>query len=73
MNFPSSVYLLGPEAVKKHLLDLLEAAIPGDRLILAASTEIRVPEECLKAVADVMEKATLPLSKEKINNIRKAI
>jgi len=71
MNFPSSVYLSGPEAVKNYLLDLLEMAIPGERVILAASTEIRVPEECLRAVAEVMREVTLPLSKQKIDNIRK--
>jgi len=73
MNYPSSVYLSGPEPVKNYLLDLLEMAIPGERLMLAASTEIRVPEECLRVVAEVMREVTLPLSKQKIDNIRNKI
>lgn len=70
INYPSSVYASGgPEAVRGHLLDLLRSTIPGDRIILAASTENYVPLEVLKAITEVMEKATYPLSKEGIERI----
>jgi hypothetical protein len=40
--------------------------------MLFASTENRVPEENIMVMAEVMEKATLPLSKEIIERIRKS-
>jgi hypothetical protein len=46
--------------------------IPGERTMLFASTENRVPEENIMAMSEVMEKATLPLSKEVIKKIRKS-
>ena len=61
LNFPSSIYILGPDATKRHLQELLKEAIPGNQLILAASTENMVNPECLKAITEVMEETTLPL------------
>lgn len=74
INFPSTVStLMGPrpQVVKDYLLEQLELMIPGERTMLFASTENRVPEENIMAMAEVMEKATLPLSKEIIEKIRK--
>lgn len=70
MNFPSSVYILGADAARKHLLQLLREAAPGKRLILAASTENIVDLECLGAITDVMEKLPFPLSLGSIESIR---
>lgn len=75
INFPSTVStLMGsrPQAVKDYLLEQLELLIPGEKTMLFASTENRVPEENIMAMAEVMEKATLPLSKEVIEKIRKS-
>jgi len=71
VGYPGSVLALGPEAVKKHLLNLLRSVIPGDRIILIASTENLVPDDCLLAMTDIMEKATLPLSKESVDKIQR--
>ena len=73
INYDNSQYVLGPEAVKKHLLKLLRSIVPGDRVIFDASTERWVPLECLKVFANVMEKATLPLSQESIDRIEKSL
>jgi hypothetical protein len=73
INFPSAVSTLPvhpPQAVKRSLIDYLESMIPGERVALIVSTENRVPEESLLAMTDVMEKATLPLSKESILNLQ---
>lgn len=70
INYPSSVYASGsPEAVRKHLLDLLSSAIPGDRILLAASTENYVPLEVLRAITEIMEKATYPITREWIEGL----
>lgn len=73
MNFPESVCVLGTEAVKRHLLELLMSVIPGDRLTLITSTEHMVPEDCLLAVTDIMEKAMLPLSMQSIFEIQRSL
>ena len=69
VGFPGSVYALGTEAVKKYMIDLLKLAIPGERLGIEASTENLVSDENLLVLSNILEKATLPLSKEKINKI----
>lgn len=69
-GFPGSVYTMGVNATKSWLLDFLESAIPGERIALIANTELPVPDEHLLAVSSIMEKAILPLSKEKIAKIR---
>ncbi len=73
INFPATISALmgpNPENVRKYLLEQLELMIPGERLMLFVSTEDRIPDENLIAMAEVMEKATLPLSKEVIEKIR---
>jgi len=73
INFPSAISTaLGPRPspVKEYLLEQLEKTIPSDRIMLIASTENFVPEDNIIAMAEVMEQATLPLSKETIEKIR---
>ena len=62
--------------IKKYLVEQLELMIPGERLMLIASTENVVPEENIIAMAELMEslrqrrkEATLPLSREVVQKI----
>jgi len=73
VGFPGSVYTLGTEVVKKYLLDLLRSVIPADMVAIEASTENLVSDENLLALTSILEKATLPLSKEKIDEIERSI
>ncbi len=73
INFPSAISTaLGPRpsAVKEYLIDQLEKTIPSERIMIIASTENFVPEDNIIAMAEVMEQATLPLSKETIERMR---
>jgi len=73
VNIPSSVSTAmgrSPRAVKEYLARQLELIIPGDRVMIIASTENYVPEDNVAAMAEAMEQATLPLSRESINKIR---
>ncbi|UCD73446.1 MAG: hypothetical protein JSW01_02035 [Candidatus Bathyarchaeota archaeon] len=68
VNFPSSVsVLMGPSDVKKYLVEQLKLMIPGARLLIIASTENYLPEENLRVMTEVMQRARLPLSKEEIS------
>ena len=40
INFPSSVHLSGPEAVRKAAVEILKEAAPGDRFIVGVSEDI---------------------------------
>ncbi len=66
-------HFMGPQALKKHLLDFLRSVIPGYRLVLDASTERWVPLDCLQMFANIMSKVTLPLTEEKIDNIEMSL
>jgi len=68
-GFPGSVYMLGPEATKKHALNLLREVVPGDRLCIEMSTENLVSNENLLMLTSVLENAELPLTQEKIDRI----
>jgi hypothetical protein len=73
INFPSAISTLPARSrreVKEYLIEQLRLVIPGERVALIVSTENRVSEENMMAMGDVMEKATLPLSRETIENIR---
>ena len=70
MNYPSSVCLMGPEAVKKHTLELLKQVVPGDRLLITASTENVVPHDSLLMLTEIISKVKLPFSKEDIEKIK---
>ncbi len=72
-GFPGSVYILGPEAVKKHALNLLREIGSGDRLVVEMSTENLVSNENLLMLTSVLENADLPLTKEKINKIERSL
>jgi uroporphyrinogen-III decarboxylase len=69
LGFPGSVYSLGTEAVKEYLIDLLNSVIPGDRIGIEASTENLVSDKHLHILSDILEKASLPLTSEKIKEI----
>lgn len=73
VGFPGAIYSLGTQAVKEYTLNLLRAAVPGERLVIAMSTENLVSNEHLIALASIFEKADLPLTEEKIEKIRKAL
>jgi hypothetical protein len=70
VGFPGNIYSMGPEATRKHALDLLKEVMPGDRVCLEASTENIVSNENLLTLTSVMEKADLPLTEEKIKKIQ---
>ncbi|MEM3047391.1 MAG: hypothetical protein QW057_09990 [Candidatus Bathyarchaeia archaeon] len=73
INFPASVYVAGgPAATRTHLISLLRSVMPGDRVILAASTENYVPLEVLTAITAVMEKAAYPLTKEALDAVERS-
>ena len=72
-GFPGSVYILGPEAVKKHALNLLREVGSGDRLVVEMSTENLVSNENLLMLTSIMENADLPLTKEKIDRIESSL
>ncbi|HEY81755.1 MAG TPA: hypothetical protein G4O01_00500 [Dehalococcoidia bacterium] len=73
VGFPGSVYSLGPEATKKHALNLLREVVPGERLCIAMSTENIVSNENLLMLTSVLEKAELPLTQEKIDQIERSL
>jgi len=72
-GFPGSVYTLGPEAVKRHALNLLREVGSGDRLVVEMSTENLVSNEELLMLTSVFENADLPLTKEKIDRIESSL
>jgi len=69
VGFPASVYYLGTATVKEYLLDLLRSIIPGDRICIEASTENLVSDEHLLVLSTILERASLPLTKEKVDEI----
>ena len=72
-SFPSSVYILGSEATKKHALNLLREVSTGDRLAVTMSAENIVSNENLLMLTSVLENAELPLTKEKIDRIERSL
>lgn len=73
VGYPGAVYALGPEAVKKHALELLRSVVPGDRLVMEMSTENLVSNENLLMLASVLENAHLPLTEERIDRIERSL
>ncbi len=71
-SFPASVIILGPEAVKKHALNLLRDVGSGDRLAIVFR-EKTIPNEELLMLTSVLENADLPLIKEKIDRIERSL
>ncbi len=61
-GFPGSVYILGPEAVKKHALNLLREVGSSDRLVIELCTETLLSDENLLLLTSVLENADLPLT-----------
>lgn len=73
LGFPGSIYVMGPEEAKKHMLGILRESIPGERLCVAMSTENIVSNENLLAMTGVLEKCDLPLTGKQIDKIEKAV
>jgi len=73
VGYPGSVYVLGPEAVKRHALSLLREVVPGDRLVIQMSTENQVSNENLLMLTSILENADLPLTTEKIDKIERSL
>ena len=73
LGFPGSVKILGPEAVKKHALNLLREVGSGDRLVFEMNAETLVSNENLLMLTSVLENANLPLTKEKIDRIERSL
>ena len=64
---------LGPKALKKHLLALLESMVPGHRVVMDVSTERWVPLDTLRMFSRIMSRCTLPLTEKKIQSIRRSV
>lgn len=73
VGFPGSAYMGGPEKTQKAALELLREIGTGERLAIAMSTENLVTNENLQSLTAVLEKVTLPLTPEKIDNIERAL
>jgi hypothetical protein len=73
VGYPGAVYTLGPEAVRKHALELLRSVIPADRLVIVMSSENLVSNDNLLMLASVLENAELPLTEEKIQEIERSL
>jgi hypothetical protein len=73
VGFPGSVYTMGPKATRAHTLDLLRDTVPGERMVIEASTENIVSNENLLMLTSVLENAELPLTAEKIDRIEKSL
>jgi len=65
-------HFMGPRALRKHMLKLLRSIVPGYRVVIDASTERWVPLDCLHMFANIMSKATLPLTERGIRKIEKS-
>jgi hypothetical protein len=70
VGFPGSIYSLGTEAVRKHLIDLLYSSIPGERLGIEVSTENLVSNTNLLTLCNILENASLPLTQKKMKKIK---
>ena len=73
LGFPGAIYVSGPQATKEFALDLLQEIAPGERVVLAMSTENPVSNENLCALTAVLENAELPLRPEQIERIKTAL
>jgi uroporphyrinogen-III decarboxylase len=67
INFPSSMHLDRPEAIREETERILEEATPGDRFLIGITEDI--PEDrwraSLAAILDaIRERGNLPLSKQ---------
>jgi len=73
IGYPGSIYNLGPEATREHALSLLQDAGTGDRVAVAMSTENIVSNDNLRMLTAVLENAELPLTADKIDDIRRTL
>ena len=73
VGFPGSVYALGSEVVKDYALELLAGMGSGERLAITMSTENLVSNENLLVLTSVLERADLPLTQAKIDQIARSL
>ena len=73
LGFPGSIYELGPQATTRFALDLLREIVPGERLVIAMSTENQVTNANLCALTAVLENAELPLTPKIVDRIAESL
>ena len=73
LGFPGSIYELGPQATTQFALDLLREVVPGERLVIAMSTENQVTNANLRALTAVLENAELPLTPKIVDRIAESL
>jgi EAL domain-containing protein (putative c-di-GMP-specific phosphodiesterase class I) len=64
LNFTSSIHTCPPEEIRTHTINLLQEAIPGDRLLVGITENVPedVLERSLKTISQTLyEKGVLPL------------
>lgn len=72
-GFPGSVYALGPEETREQALAMLRDIGTGERVCFEVSTENQVSNENMLALTSVLENATLPLTRDKLDEIERAV
>lgn len=72
LGFPGAIYTSGPGATKEFAVQLLREVAPGDRVLLAMSTENPVSNENLCTLTAILENADLPLTPERIEQIERS-
>ncbi len=73
VGFPASTYVEGPEETKRYAIEFLRGLGTGDRVAVAMSTENLVSNENLVVLTSVLERAELPLTPDKIDEIERAV
>jgi len=71
LNFPETVFLQGPDAVKRQIVKILSEAVPGDRFMITITEDIPTEHRWtgLTAITDVLEKyGTYPITKDTLPN-----
>jgi hypothetical protein len=65
--------MLGPEQTKSYAIEFLRGLGTAERMAVAMSTENLVSNENLLALTSVLERAELPLTPDKIDEIERAV
>ncbi len=73
VGFPDSTYNVGPEETKRYAIEFLRGLGTGERVAVAMSTENIVSNENLIALTEVLERAELPLTPDKIDAIEQTV
>ena len=73
VGFPAATYMSGPEETKRYTIEFLRGVGTAERMAVAMSTENLVSNENLLALTSVLERAELPLTPDKIDEIERAV